>query len=1152
MVEAAVDLYAVASHAHTAQVSGDPDPFLSEVLVGRYEVLEHVGGGAMGSVYRARQLLLDREVAVKVLRAGEVDGKARRRLHREARAVARIHNPHVVQIHDYGETEQGDPYLVMELVQGPTVGQWFRAALPELDDALSAGAGMLAGLAAAHARGVLHRDLKPANMLLRGGDPSQLVLVDFGIAAVLSGEEGEERLTREGTVVGTPLYMSPEQALGQEVGPESDVYAAGIVLYEWISGRAPFTGPVMEVMRSHAFRPMPRLAPREGLTVPSEVIAVIERALCKSRTERFGSAGAMRDALLQAGGNSPIVSVAVAAPPRAAAALPPTVVTRCLQPELPFVGRTEEMARLDALFGGVSAGRGGITFIEGVPGVGVSRLASEAVARFAERGVAYVGRGATYGGGSALTPVRQAVEGLLGSRTLGLDSLRHRLTGALARVTGASLSDEEQVALVRWLRPESGLAKPLAENDDSWSSALVERFLRLLARDQPVVIWLDDFEREGPTSGVFLASVAASQRIEPFPLWVIVTRSVSGDTSGENSVRVSGGLATSDVVTQMKVAPLSEMAIIELADAMVPLTRQAAGRVAAKAAGLPLVALQLVHHLADSGRLVPVGQRLGLVDGDDLQDALPGGLRELWAQRLVRAVRGTSWPELAELVLQVGAALGMRFCVDAVADGLTAIGNPPDPDAFDGVLDELISAGVFVEIGGVLDELRWEHPGLADVEIERMGTSRRGRRRARELGRAFLDWPPSRRASLAARTVRLLELADDVEGLPEPALAAGRQALAAGRLGEASRLLKLAASPSAPSHVSGLAREALAESAGLGGRYQEAWDLYSALLSEGALGVDRGRLFVGRGRSRLGAQDLRGAAADLSEGIEALRPHLPEVSAAREFSRALATLRSVADVLGDVVMPEWNVQELLGAARERRDQQVIAANLGYLATRDGDLVQAIALHRTALEAARAAHFRPGLVVTLYDLGWAERRSGEADAALMHLLECQSLADALGRHLMLARVHNELGELYRERDAIEAARHHYEEGASLLGLSEGPEALLCVLNLARLEAETDAAGSARRRLIELESGPGLPDWLLGPFNLTLAFCLAGQDDDAARERLRRGLGSLSSSTDARSGAVEILESLANRWETADELSAAREARSAASALRASIE
>lgn len=1125
------------------------DGLIHSVLVGRYEVLAHIGGGAMGSVYKARQLLLDREVAIKVLRGDDVDGRARRRLHREARAVARIHNPHVVQVHDYGETEAGDPYLVMDLVAGPTLSAWLRGACPSLEHALLAADGMLSGLAAAHARGVLHRDLKPANMLLRDDDPAQLVLVDFGIAAVLTAEEedGDDPLTREGTVVGTPLYMSPEQALGQPVGPESDVYAAGIVIYEWLSGRPPFTGPVMDVMRSHAFRQVPALVPRPELDVPPEVIAVVERALNKPRDARYPSAGAMREALAQLGraaGTQP-------APPSLPSIyldLPPTVATNKVAPELPFVGREEELAWLDEEFARVVSGRGGITFVEGIAGVGSSRLIAEFVAGLSERAAAQVGRGATVDGNPALGPVRQAVEDLLGSRSLGLQGLRQRLDSSLSQLGGESLSEQEQAALVRWLRPESGLVDAREGSDGGWSAALVERTLRVLTRSRPVVLWLDDFERHGAASTAWLESLVASQRLEPFPLWVLVTRSTSAETSGDSTTTIVGGLYASDFVTSLAVPRLPDLRVVELANSIAGLTVQASDAVAGKAAGLPLMALQLMRHLVDSGRLVSVGDRLGLADGDDLHDALPGGMRELWGVRLAAAVAKTPEPDLAGLVLDVAAGLGRQFMVDSLADGLASLGSEPDADSFDGVLDGLIAAGVFAEASTSDDRLIWEHPALVDVVLDALGSTRRGRRRAKDLARTFLSWDVVRRELLAASTVRLLELAGDSELVATPALDAGRQALAAGRLGEAGRLLRLAAGPGAPSAVRAAAQEAWADAARLAGRYTEASDLYSAVLSE--LDDDplrRGRLLVGRGRAALGAQKLRDAASDLTEGIALLRPFLPQVAAARETARALAALGSVADAMPGLELPQWNPQVLLESAVAPPDRHAIAASLAYLAGRSHDLTRAVALHSTALDAARAGHHRPGVVTSLYDLGWCERRADLADDALRHLSECQRLAAALGRNVMLARVHNELGELYRERGAVEAARHHYGEGAALLGHVTGPEPVLCALNLARLDAEMGSDAAGRERLTALETAGYVPDWLLGPFCLTLAFCEAGHNDAVARSSMRRGLGALLLTPDARAGAIEILDALAKRWSSADEVEAAREARSASDGL-----
>ena len=606
--------------------------------------------------------------------------------------MARIHNPHVVQVHDYGETQFGDPFLVMELVTGPTVSRWFRGAPQSLDGLLDAADGMLAGLAAAHARDILHRDLKPANMLLRGGVPSQLVLVDFGIAAVLSGADAEEALTREGTVLGTPLYMSPEQSLGQPARPESDVYAAGVVLFEWLSGRPPFSGSVVEVMRSHAFRLAPPLRPRAGLDVPEAVAAVVRQALEKAPYDRYPSAAAMRAALRTARGSRGPRARTLPSTQPLSRAEPVATVAVAPAPSQPFVGRHEELDRLRELVLGAAQGRGGVVFVEGLEGVGCTRLVDELVARLAESDEAQVGRGAIRGS-APLATLRQAVEDLLGSRTLGLDSLRHRLLSA-----GASLADEERGALLGWLRPEADEDGADLDGD----SALVERFLRVLSRTRPVVLALDDFEREGARAVRWLESFTASQRLDPAPIWVIVTRSRAGDVTAEGPTVGSSILSAADVVYRVSVSRLGDAEIAALVGAEAPLTARAAGLIADKAAGMPLVALQLVRHLAAEERLIPVGARLGLPPDDDLRGVLPGGLQELWGHRLDGALRTSPDPELGARLLDVCAALGLDLEVDDALGGVALLdGAAPSDDLCDALLDHFVAMGLLLERGPV-------------------------------------------------------------------------------------------------------------------------------------------------------------------------------------------------------------------------------------------------------------------------------------------------------------------------------------------------------------------------------------------------------------------------------------------------------------------
>ncbi|MES9538883.1 protein kinase [Actinomadura sp. NPDC000600] len=212
------------------------------VLAGRYRKLGLVGRGGMGSVWRAYDIELEREVAVKELRVPEHVSEAERavwyaRMEREARAAARLRHPGIVTVHDRVVGEDGRPWIVMELVGGRSLEQLLAERRPLPGPRVAAiGLAMLDALSAAHAQGVVHRDVKPANVLLDG---DRVVLTDFGIAAV----EGDATLTRSGAVLGTPAYMSPEQVHGESASPASDLWALGATLYAAAEGRPPFTAP---------------------------------------------------------------------------------------------------------------------------------------------------------------------------------------------------------------------------------------------------------------------------------------------------------------------------------------------------------------------------------------------------------------------------------------------------------------------------------------------------------------------------------------------------------------------------------------------------------------------------------------------------------------------------------------------------------------------------------------------------------------------------------------------------------------------------------------------------------------------------------------------------------------------------------------------
>ncbi len=280
------------------------DPLVGQVLDERYRIVAPLGSGGVGVVYRAEHLRLGRAVALKMLNPEHGGSEAlRRRFDREAQALAALAHPYIVSVTDYGMAD-GKPYLVMELLEGETLQDRLeRGHLPP-DEATTIARQMLKGLAFAHSRGLLHRDLKPGNIFLRvvPGVGEQVKLLDFGLAKFVSGDASRNgpAVTHAGIVFGTPAYMAPEQATGGETDPRTDVYSAGVVLFEVLAGCRPFTGKGAELMRQHLLAPVPSLSGvRPSLHVDPAFDALIARAMAKERGARFADAAELLDALEQ-------------------------------------------------------------------------------------------------------------------------------------------------------------------------------------------------------------------------------------------------------------------------------------------------------------------------------------------------------------------------------------------------------------------------------------------------------------------------------------------------------------------------------------------------------------------------------------------------------------------------------------------------------------------------------------------------------------------------------------------------------------------------------------------------------------------------------------------------------------------------------------
>ncbi|WP_373067759.1 protein kinase domain-containing protein, partial [Gemmatimonas sp.] len=352
------------------------DPRLSVALADRYRLEREIGAGGMATVYLAEDLRHHRSVAVKVLRPELSATLEHDRFLREITTTAGLRHPNILPLYDSGEGA-GFLFYVMPFVEGESLRDLLaRDGQLPIEDVLRFADEIANALSHAHGRGIIHRDIKPENILIENG---HAIVADFGIAQAV-GVSGDEKLTVAGLAIGTPTYMSPEQASGDVIDARSDLYALGCIVYEMLAGTPPFTGPTaIAVMMRHAIEPVPKLGTLRA-AVSRPVIDAVERSLAKSPADRFASVEEWRRALSRASGSHPTASA-----PRAA----PTISRPAPTPANALLGRDTALAQATER---VAVGARVLT-VTGTGGTGKTRFAIELFKRLQDDypdGSAYV------------------------------------------------------------------------------------------------------------------------------------------------------------------------------------------------------------------------------------------------------------------------------------------------------------------------------------------------------------------------------------------------------------------------------------------------------------------------------------------------------------------------------------------------------------------------------------------------------------------------------------------------------------------------------------------------------------------------------------------------------------------------------------------
>ncbi|MCB9602107.1 MAG: protein kinase, partial [Sandaracinus sp.] len=315
-----------------------PDPMIGQVLSGLYKVHSRIGRGGMGTVYMAVHIHLDKPFAVKVLSDQIAANKsAVQRLLQEARTASSIDHDNIVDVFSFDAMEDGRVFLVMELLEGVSLAELVERGPMRLERALPIARQVCQALEAAHARGVVHRDLKPENVFIcRKREADFVKVLDFGISKVRAADAEAVRVTKTGQLVGTPLYMSPEQARGElDVDHRADVYALGVMLFEMVTGRPPFEGTnYFQLLWKHGNEPAPS-ARTKMPELPEALDAVLLRSLEKKPEARFQSMREMEEALIAVAPELGDPDRLVSLPPRQASTTPPSAAVVPSAPEPP-------------------------------------------------------------------------------------------------------------------------------------------------------------------------------------------------------------------------------------------------------------------------------------------------------------------------------------------------------------------------------------------------------------------------------------------------------------------------------------------------------------------------------------------------------------------------------------------------------------------------------------------------------------------------------------------------------------------------------------------------------------------------------------------------------------------------------------------------
>lgn len=697
-------------------------PQSGALVDGRYRLVDQIGKGGHGVVYRAHREGIDRVVALKLIPHRKAGGRDVERLRREVFHASGLTHPNSVTVYDYGMTADGHLYVAMEFLPGLNLGDWIaeNGAL-ELVQATDAIIKILDSLAEAHRMGIVHRDLKPGNIIVKSqsGPTNRLdvKLLDFGLSKYIGDSEGSMpglRVTQDGRVYGTPQYMAPEQALGQEVEPATDIYTVGLLAWEMVTGRQAYPGDSRQtVMRRQIQEPLPDVPePIQGTPLQD----FIERCTEKAPEDRFDNAGLARkwltarqreferlrnligdsssDDTTESGSNPTLSTTGKTRPNAMGPQLSPSNLSERIA-ELPLFGRQEEL-RTCLDWAERIREQSGVLWITGSPGIGKTRLLGEFLDRL--RGQSVLTLNATFREDvSAIQTVRDLFAPLVGGPSRDqMEGVPNVLDIEMLRAAWRELGliDDPEASPAA-----STLAGPMFQG--------IQGALYAVAAERPVMIVVDDFHNAtGIAVGLIRNLIQTFARRPNLATGLVLSghsQELRADAFiGELLRETTGGEADDDHDEPfgeiLELEPLDEEEARNLIDQVLSLEPALRDDLIRHGAGNPLYLGQVLRYLVERDLLIAGNEnRYTLRERDFEFDVLiPPSLRGLSRRRL-RSLARRSQPEIRPVKLLVRmAVLGDRFETSLLERMLEAESSADDRELLESA-DQLLELDIIRE-----------------------------------------------------------------------------------------------------------------------------------------------------------------------------------------------------------------------------------------------------------------------------------------------------------------------------------------------------------------------------------------------------------------------------------------------------------------------